>query len=174
MMAMGTMPATTSVRRSPRYPAANEPGTVAAMTAWICMALAVIAGLALGVQGPANGALARTWDFWRAVTLNGFVVLLATAVGMVLTRGGAPVPGRAPCSQMIGGLCGAVVICSAAYVVPRLGAAKFNVGLVFGMLVAAALVDHYGWFGQVVQPLTVSKIAGLGLVVAGVAVMRLM
>lgn len=143
------------------------------MTAWVGMAIALLAGVALGLQGPANGALARVWDFWRSVTFNGLVVFVATAAGMALTRTTAPPAGRAPWSHLIGGLCGVLVICSAAYAVPRIGAARFTVGLVFGMLTAAALVDHYGWFGQTVQVLTPLKLAGIALVGAGVAIFRL-
>ncbi|HYC77157.1 MAG TPA: DMT family transporter [Planctomycetota bacterium] len=143
------------------------------MTTWIGLALAVAAGLASGVQGPANGALARAWDFWRAVALNGFVVCVVTAIGLVLTRRDAPPAARAPWWCMIGGFCGALVICSAAYAMPRIGAATFTVGLVLGMLVASLLVDHYGWFGQAVRAASPLKLVGVTLVLAGVALVRL-
>lgn len=136
------------------------------------MGLAVLSGLASGVQGPANAALGRAWGFWRAVALNGAVVAAATAVGMLLSRSGSPNPGRAPLRHMIGGVCGTLVICSAAYVVPRIGAAKFTVGLVLGMLLASILVDHFGWYGQTVRPVSAAKLLGVALVVGGVLLVR--
>jgi transporter family-2 protein len=142
------------------------------MNGWICLGLAVLAGLASGVQGPANGALGRAWGFWRAVALNGAVVAAATALGMWLTRKSAPEPTRAPPSHWIGGLCGTLVICSAAYAAPRIGAAKFTVGLVLGMLIASLLVDHGGWYGQTVRAISPLKVLGVGLVAVGVFLVR--
>jgi bacterial/archaeal transporter family-2 protein len=143
------------------------------MIGWVCVGLAIAAGLASGVQGPANGALARQWDFWRAVTLNGLVVFLVTATFFAFTRKDAPQPQKAPLSHMIGGLCGALVISAAAFAAPRIGAAKFTVGLVLGMLLASVVVDHYGWYGQTIRPATPMKLLGVGLVLLGVFLVRL-
>jgi len=40
--------------------------------------------------------------------------------------------------------------------------------LIFGQIVASALIDHFGWFGVTRSPLTLQKIGSLLLILTGV------
>lgn len=139
------------------------------MRPMICLLLALLAGLASGFQGPANGALGRAWGLARAVALNGAVVCVGTLIGMMIFPGGPKQRPTLPWTHFIGGFCGLTVICVAAYSVPIIGAAEYTVALVLGMLVASVTVDTFGFFGQPPIALSPVRVLGLVLIAAGVA-----
>jgi bacterial/archaeal transporter family-2 protein len=55
---------------------------------------------------------------------------------------------------------------------PRLGAATLVAGILAGQAVASLLVDHFGWVGFDENPVTPGRLAGMALVAAGVALVR--
>jgi bacterial/archaeal transporter family-2 protein len=144
------------------------------MMFWICVALAVVAGVGSALQGPANAAVARSWDLSRSIALNGAVVFVGAAIGMLLFRTEMPAgTTRPPWIHMIGGLCGLLFISVAAFSVPRIGASVFTAAMVLGMVAASLLTDHFGWFGQTESPITPVRLIGVALIVVGVALVRL-
>lgn len=66
------------------------------------------------------------------------------------------------------GLLGIVIVGSIGYVGPRMGLATGFTLIIATQLIAAALIDHYGWFGSTVRPIDVYKILGLIAMVVGV------
>jgi transporter family-2 protein len=65
------------------------------------------------------------------------------------------------------GLVGALAVGQAAVTVPKLGAAGMISLLVAGQMVGSVLMDHFGIL-QPVQPITMQKLIGTVLLVAGV------
>jgi bacterial/archaeal transporter family-2 protein len=55
---------------------------------------------------------------------------------------------------------------------PHLGAAALVVLLVAGQSVAALVLDHFGWVGFPVHEISPGRILGVGLLAAGVALVR--
>ena len=72
----------------------------------------------------------------------------------------------------VGGLLGAVYILVTIVVAPRLGAATLVAALVAGQMVASMLLDHFGWVGFAVHPITPWRLAGAVLIVSGVVLVR--
>jgi transporter family-2 protein len=70
-----------------------------------------------------------------------------------------------------GGLLGAIYVVTAILVTPRLGAAALVAVTVTGQLVAALVMDHFGWLGLPLQPLSSARIVGAVLLMAGVLLM---
>ena len=147
---------------------------------WIALALA--AGAVLPVQGAVNGLLRRDLDAPFAVGAVSFLVatlamltvlLLATAV---LRQ---PRPQLAGVSAMpwwgwLGGFAGAAYVTTVFTAIPVIGTAA-AVGLtVAGQQVASVLVDRYGWFRLPQRPVSSVRLAGVALLLAGVAVMKLL
>ena len=61
---------------------------------------------------------------------------------------------------------------TAAFSGPKIGALLFTVMILAGQLGAALLLDHFGWAGFREAPLSLGKLAGLGLVIAGVVLIQ--
>lgn len=71
-----------------------------------------------------------------------------------------------------GGLMGAFYVVAVIILVPKIGTA-----LTFGLVIAGQMgfslvMDHYGWFGASVQPISWQKIMGVLLIIGGAILLR--
>lgn len=138
------------------------------------LAVAVLAGAMVPLQAGANAMLGRTLGH----PLLAAVVSLGVSVAVVgllalLVRVPLPGPGtlvRVPPWAWIGGLVGALYVASAIVVAPRLGATGFITAVVAGQILMALVLDWGGYFGFAARAPDVWRLAGAGLVVAGLVV----
>lgn len=73
---------------------------------------------------------------------------------------------------MIVGFFGLAFIVGAAALTPRLGIALFLSATIAGQLVGALALDHVGAFGNPVHAVSAARVAGIGFVLLGVAMVR--
>ncbi|PWU04604.1 MAG: EamA-like transporter family protein [Bacteroidetes bacterium] len=78
----------------------------------------------------------------------------------------------APIWFFTGGLIGAFYVSAITWVVPSLGAALTFALVITGQLIAAMIIDHYGWLGMAVKEISAGRIIGALLLVAGVILIR--
>ena len=136
----------------------------------------VLGGAVLSAQAPINAALARSaGDPVMAACLNFLVGFLVLAVVWALR--GTSLPrgffAGAPPWVWVGGAMGAFYICTLILSVPITGALTATAGVVLGQMLMALLLDKIGAFGLPVQEITWPRVAGLGLVLAGLVLSRL-
>lgn len=67
----------------------------------------------------------------------------------------------------LGGLMGSFFIMSVIFVAPKIGPTKLFGLLIASQLVFSVVVDHFGWMGFEVQPITVRRVIGITLLIAG-------
>jgi hypothetical protein len=60
---------------------------------------------------------------------------------------------------------------SATIIIPRLGAASFIAYILIAQLLTSAVVDQFGLFGMARRPIDITKLVGLVVIVAGIAVL---
>jgi transporter family-2 protein len=72
----------------------------------------------------------------------------------------------------IGGLLGAFFVAGIVVLLPRLGVALSFSLVVAGQMAIAILFDHFGWIGTTVREISLGKIAGAILLIAGVFLIR--
>jgi transporter family-2 protein len=146
---------------------------------WI--ALALVAGAALPVQGAINARLRAELDEPIAAGALSFVVATAAmAVLLLATLGLAAAArpqlgnlGRLPWWGWLGGLCGATYVTSVFLLIPEIGVAP-TIGLtVAGQQISSVFVDRYGLLALPRRPVTRVRLAGVGLLLAGVALIQL-
>ena len=151
----------------------------AARPGWL--ALGVVAGAVLPFQGAINAQLKRDIGEPLAVGTISFVVatltIAAVLLVLVLLRR-TPVPRVAPLRGMpwwgwLGGLCAATYVTATFLLLPRIGAAVTVALTVTGQQIASALIDQYGWFRMPRRATTGPRMLGLGLLVAGSALVQL-
>lgn len=146
------------------------------LPSWFLLALPLLSGAMMPVQAGVNGQLAQRIDSVLTASLISFVVgslalLLITAAQRELPSGIAPFRGLS-WWHWTGGLLGVLFVVSAAFAAPRIGALLFMSLILAGQLSAALLLDHFGWAGFPQSSLTLGKVAGLLLIVAGVWLIR--
>lgn len=137
------------------------------------MILAIAAGAAMAFQVVVNAQLRTHVGEPMHASLISFAVGTAAAFLYCLFAGYA-LPTfsqlrQAPWWAWIGGLLGLFFIWCSIVVAPRIG-----VALMLGLVVAAqvavsAIIDHFGLLGAAVRPASFGRIAGVVLVVIGVA-----
>jgi transporter family-2 protein len=141
--------------------------------------LLLLAAMAIGaattVQSGVNAELAR----WvggplRAGSVSFVVGTLAIlAMTALFARSSAGTrPGDAPWWAWLGGLGGALFVGVGTALAPRLGALNLFVAVILGQLLCSALLDRFGVLFQR-QDLSTGRIAGIVLVAAGVALVRI-
>lgn len=98
-------------------------------------------------------------------------VVLAIAWATIDRTSPAALKG-APGWAWLGGFYGAEFVAVLAYAAPRLGISVALTAAIASQLVAALVVDHFGLFGVRVEPVTIGKLAGVALVIAGAVLVR--
>ncbi len=78
----------------------------------------------------------------------------------------------APLWLFAGGLIGAFYVAAITFIVPTLGTALTFALIISGQLLAAMVIDHYGWLGMNVQEISAGRIAGAVLLIAGVVLIQ--
>lgn len=147
---------------------------------WI--ALALVAGAVLPVQGAVNALLRQ--DLGGAPFAVGavsfFVATLAMAAVLLLALVGQKTPRpdiggvqTMPWWGWLGGLAGATYVTTVFTAIPVIGAAAAVGFTVAGQQVASVFVDRYGWFRLPQRPVSGLRLAGVVLLLAGVALIKL-
>ena len=138
--------------------------------------VAFVTGAAIAVQALANSRLrfALGTPVWAAIAQ--FIVGLAALVVIaVVTRQPSADTGglsRMPWWGWVGGAIGALFITVSIVLTPRLGTALTLATMTVGQLLAALVLDHYGWLGAPVVRLSLPRVLGAACLLAGIALMR--
>ncbi|MCC8955631.1 DMT family transporter [Bradyrhizobium sp. Pear77] len=146
------------------------------MQVWFLYLLALGAGIAVAVQQVLNGNLrsALNSPAWAGLVsyLGGFVTM---AVVLVATR--EPVPSwklvsAVPWWAWSGGILGGVFILLMILLLPSLGATTLLALVVAGQMTAGIAMDHFGVFGLAQHPVSISRLAGIALIIGGVLLIK--
>jgi transporter family-2 protein len=141
----------------------------------VALGLTAIAGVAISLQNPINAGLARHIGSSLGATTICFAVGLAALVIATVLFGHWPTviqSAQAPMILLSGGLLGAFLVWAALYSVLILGVLTLAAVLIFGQLVAALVIDHFGLFGLEARAISVNRVLAAGLVTAGVVLSR--
>jgi transporter family-2 protein len=141
--------------------------------------LMLVAGAGIAAQIAVNAYLRTVTGsaLWAANIVfavsvaAGLIALAGTSVFSTLAPPNSAL-WRAPAWVWLGGLFGGAYVVLAIVLADRLGAALVSATGILGQLGASILIDHYGWFGMPVQRATPARLIGVGLLAAGVALIR--
>ena len=137
--------------------------------------LVVCAGGLLALQAPTNVLLARAGGSPVLAALISFAVGTIALLVVWLASGnrpGAAPFGGLPWYAWLGGLYGAFFVAIAAFAAPRIGLAPLITIGIAGQIAMALLLDHLGAFGLPREPISLGRVLGALLVVAGVVLVR--
>ena len=146
---------------------------------WI--ALGLLAGAALPIQGAVNARLRAELD--APVTVGAFSFVVATAamavvLAVALAVAGAPRPQVSPLRRVpwwgwLGGVCGATYVTSVFLLIPEIGAAPTIALTVAGQQLASVFVDRYGLLRLPRRVVTRRRLLGVAVLLGGVALIQL-
>lgn len=132
----------------------------------------LLAGVGIPILAALNAALGtRIGSPVAAAAVLFMVAFAVTCVVLVLTgTGGLSRLSGVPKHLFLAGVLVAFYILSITFVAPRFGVGNAVFFVLLGQLVSAALIDHFGWFGARISPLTLTRTAGLCIMALGVFV----
>ncbi|BCR04469.1 membrane protein [Desulfuromonas versatilis] len=138
--------------------------------------LALLAGFSVPTQAGINAQL----NLWTrspvlASAISFAVGTLALVVYTLVAR--IPLPSLGTLSGhpwwiWIGGCLGAFFVASTVILAPKLGATTMVALILAGQMVASLLLDHFGWLGYPLHPISLGRIAGVLLLCAGIWLIR--
>jgi len=139
---------------------------------------AVLAGVLIPIQTGTNTQLARAMHGPMVSVLAVYVIglIFIGAAALVLRT---PIPTAAQvasapaASWFVGGILSAVYVVLLILLSPRLGSATTVAFVVAGQIICSTVIDHFGLFGFPVHEANLQRLAGIGLIGAGVALVRL-
>jgi len=158
--------------------AGGAAGAVSGRAGWV--ALAVLAGAALPVQGAVNAQLHADLD--ATIAVGAFSFLVATA-GMALLLAAALAVARAPAPRLaplrrvpwwgwLGGVAGAAYVTAVFSLIPEIGAAATVALTVTGQQAASVLVDRFGLLRLPRRPIPPARLAAVAALLIGVVLIQ--
>ena len=137
--------------------------------------LVLFGGAMIAVQAPTNAMLAKAGGSPVLAALISFAVGTVALLVTWLASGNRPASSAwsgLPWYAWLGGLYGAFFVAITAYAAPRIGLASLITIGVAGQIAAALWLDHIGALGLPREPISLGRVAGALLVVAGVILVR--
>lgn len=144
------------------------------MIKWLYMAVALLAGAAMAVQGTMNAALGKVVGLWEStfiVHVIGTVAVLAVILLGGIGFGGLVKAGQAPWYVYMGGLLNVVIIYAVARSIPQVGVANATTAIVVAQTLTAVLIDHLGLMGVKKSPFAYTDIIGVALIAVAARVL---
>jgi transporter family-2 protein len=139
-------------------------------TLFILMAL--VAGMSVPTQAGINSQLGLwTRSPVLASTISFMVGTLTLVLYSLITR--IPMPsfataGNHPWWIWIGGSLGAFFVTATIILVPKLGATAMVASILAGQMFASLLLDHFGWLGYPLHPISLGRVAGVVMLCGGI------
>ena len=136
----------------------------------------LLAGAGIPLIGVLNSGVARGVGNPYTATRIMFAIAMAVAIGFSLPIYGLPTTaqlGSAPPVSYAAGLLIGFYALSATIVIPRFGAASFVAFILIAQLLTSAVVDQFGLFSMAKRPIDMTRLIGLIVIVAGIAIMEI-
>ena len=138
--------------------------------------LALVAGAMMPTQAAINNKLA---GYVASPISAAFISFLIGTVGLFvyMLATGVPISNLtnikdAPPIAWLGGLLGAFFVTCTVILAPRIGVAMTFSLIVAGQMLITLVLDHFGFLGLPVKEISLARVGGILLIVAGVALIR--
>lgn len=131
------------------------------------MLLGVVLAVHLAMNGKVGSVLnnARVGNalFWCIGALS------AAVIGLTGWQTGALGPLKLVHPLLLtAGVLGACLVFAIAWLIPQVGAGPVMITLLAGQVIGGLMMSHFGWLGSPVQPITMTKLIGVLVMIGGV------
>jgi transporter family-2 protein len=138
----------------------------------IFLALALLTGALIPMQAGTNAVFSKSVG---NPLLTGLMVFVVGLVGMLMlllvSKTALPTPQQltaAPVAGYLGGLIVATYVVMITILVPRIGVGTAIGLIVTGQVICAVTIDHFGFFNVAVRTISLTRVAGMLLLVGGI------
>ncbi|GGA30058.1 DMT family transporter [Paenibacillus physcomitrellae] len=139
---------------------------------------AFMGGACITLQGVANAQIGKDIGTWQAAAvtqMTGF--LMAFLIFLLISGRNLPKLNTSGIRAvkplyLIGGAFGAIVIFSEVTAIQQIGVTLMISALLIAQLCLAFLIDSFGWFGVAKQKMKLPQFVGIGMMIAGVIILK--
>ena len=140
------------------------------MLGFLC---ALIAGAAMSIQGVMNTRLGEKAGVLETNALvQGVGFVLALVLVFFFGKGNIRLIGQSPWYTWLGGVIAPIITVTVMLSIKGLSPTVAISAILLAQLTVAALIDAFGWLGADKVPFTWHKYVGVGLMAAGVLLMK--
>ena len=134
---------------------------------------ALIAGAAMSIQGVMNTRLGEKIGVLETNALvQGIGFALAIVIVFIFGKGNLRLIGASPWYTWLGGVIAPIITVTVMLSIKGLSPTVAISTILLAQLTVAALIDAFGWLGADIAPFTWQKYVGVGLMAAGVLLMK--
>jgi transporter family-2 protein len=137
----------------------------------LAVVLTACVGGLIALQAPINSHLGRAAGTFQGALLSFVIGTVALVVVAALAKGGLGQVADARGLSwywFVGGLLGAIYVCTVLVTVRTLGAGGVTAATIAAQLTMSVVVDRFGLLGVEKAPITAGKLAGIALLAVGV------
>jgi bacterial/archaeal transporter family-2 protein len=134
----------------------------------VVVLIGLLGGAAVGIQSPIAGAMGQRVGGTASSLIVHLSGMLLSALLLVL-RGGENIRDwhRLPWYMLGAGVFGLILYQTISITLPRLGGTMMVTLIIIGQLLAGMLVDHFGWLGVSVHPVSWLRLLGVAVLLLG-------
>ncbi|RFT99284.1 DMT family transporter [Paenibacillus jamilae] len=135
---------------------------------------AFLGGACITLQGVANTRISQDIGTWQAATVTQLIgFILAASVWIFTKDGRVSEMKQVKPMYLWGGSFAAIIIFSEVTAIQHIGVTFTISALLIAQLCLTFLVDIKGWFGIVKQKMKLPQFIGIGMMIAGVIILKL-
>jgi len=135
---------------------------------------ALLGGALITLQGVANSRISQDIGTWQAATITQFTGFLLASLLLLIVRDGLwRRVGRVKPLYLTGGALAAIIISSNITAIHHIGVTLTIAVVLIAQLGITFMIDSRGWFGVAKQKMKLVQFIGIGMMVAGVVILKL-
>ena len=133
----------------------------------------LIAGICVPVLAVLNAGLGKELGSAPAACVILSLVALVTSTVILLATGPQAILNTFGSSKHLffGGVLFIVYILSITFIAPKFGLGDAIFFILLGQILSAAIIDHFGFFGAIIQSLSYQRITGIFIMVLGICLL---
>jgi bacterial/archaeal transporter family-2 protein len=134
---------------------------------WVIL-IGLLGGIAVGIQSPIAGAMGQRIGGTAGALIVHISGAIIAAV-ILFFQGGQRIRDwhTLPWYMLIVGIFGVILYQTISITLPRLGSTMMVTLIIIGQLGVGLLVDQFGWLGVQPHPVTLSRVAGVIVLMLG-------
>lgn len=139
------------------------------------MVISIISGVLMALQGVFNTQVTKQTSVWVSASFVQFTALIICLAAWFVTGREGSFSGIfhvKPWYMLLGGVMGAFITYTVIVGMEQLGPAKAVLFIIAAQLIAAYLVELFGWFGSQKVGFDWLKLAGVVVFIAGIVIFK--
>ncbi|GAA0375628.1 DMT family transporter [Paenibacillus motobuensis] len=135
---------------------------------------ALLGGAFITLQGVANSRISQDIGTWQAAAITQFTGFVLASLLLLIVRDGRwRKVGQVKPLYLTGGALAAIIISSNITAIHHIGVTLTIAIVLIAQLGITFMIDSRGWFGVAKQKMKLAQFIGIGMMIAGVVIMKM-